>query len=189
MLLQKVEQGDRESAAELLPLVYQELRKLAAAKMANLGPDQTLQPTALVHDAYLKLVGEEDPGWEGRRHFFGAAANAMRQILIDAARRKKTAKHGGGHLRADLDPDQTPAMRFSMPVEDMVAFDEALHALERQDAEKAEMVKLRIVLGLSREQTSEVLGISTRTLDRHWRFIVAHMHRSIHPQDERKEVE
>jgi len=135
----------------------------------------------LVHDAYLRLVGSDDPGWQGRRHFFGAAANAMRQILVDAARRKGAQKHGGGATRSDLDPDLIPEGRWSVPVEDVLALDDAFNALERDDPDKAEMVLLRSVLGLSREDTAATLGISTRTLDRHWRFIVAHMHRAMYP--------
>jgi RNA polymerase sigma factor (TIGR02999 family) len=180
-ILHRVEAGERDAAAELLPLVYDELRKLAVSRMADLPRGQTLQPTALVHEAYMHLVGGDDPGWEGRRHFFGAAARAMRNILVDRARRKAAVKHGGGRQRVSLDGDDDGAVRIDVPVEDVLALEEALADLERDDPEKAEIVMLRYFVGLDREATAAALGISTRTLDRHWRFIAARMHRAMHP--------
>ena len=172
-VLQAATSGDRKAAEDLLPLLYDELRKLAGARMAKLPPGNTLQPTALVHDAYLRVVGKSDPEWDGRGHFFAAAAEAMRQILVDQARRKSTQKHGGDQKRLNVDEVD---VAFDTPVEDMLALDEALQRLKQQDPRKAEIVKLRYFAGLTREETAAAMGLSVRTVDREWRYIVAYLH-------------
>jgi RNA polymerase sigma factor (TIGR02999 family) len=167
-ILSAIEQGDPKAAAELLPLVYGELRKLAAARLTEEKPGQTLQPTALVHEAYLRLVGPEDkPRWEGRGHFFAAAAEAMRRILVESARRKQTLKRGGGGERVALDPEQ-----FAAPErpEDLLALDEALDQLARAEPQVAELVKLRYFAGLTIPQAAGVLGVGPRTADTWWAF-------------------
>jgi RNA polymerase sigma factor (TIGR02999 family) len=153
-------------AAELLPVLYGELRRLAAALTARLPPGQTLQPTALVHEAYLRLVGDQDPGWKGRRHFFGAAAQAMRDILIDQARRKAGLKHGGQAQRIEL---ADGLAWIEPPSGDMLALDDAIQQLQGEDARLAEIVRLRYYTGLSVEETAEVIGVSVSTLKRDWR--------------------
>jgi RNA polymerase sigma factor (TIGR02999 family) len=153
-------------AADLLPAVYDELRRLAAALTQQLRPGQTLQATALVHEAYLRLVGDQDPGWQGRRHFFGAAARAMRQILIEQARRKASHKHGGKGRRIEL----AEGMAFvEPPVDDLLALDEAIQKLQAHQSHLAEIVMLRYYTGLSVEETAAVLGESVRTVYRDWR--------------------
>ena len=153
-------------AADLLPAVYDELRRLAAALTQQLRPGQTLQATALVHEAYLRLVGDEDPGWQGRRHFFGAAARAMRQILIEQARRKGSHKHGGKSRHIEL----AEGMAFiEPPADDLLALDEAIHKLQAQKPHLAEIVMLRYYTGLTVEETATVLGESVRTVYRDWR--------------------
>ena len=192
LILHQVQSGDETAAQRLLPLVYDELRQLAAARMAQTPPGQTLQPTALVHEAYIRLVGEADPGWQGRRHFFGAAARAMRLILIDQARRKSAVKHGGDRQRVDVDPDQaahTPHLKFEPPPEDLMAIDDALKLLEQEDPDKAEIVMLRYFIGLTRDDTAAALGVSTRTIDRQWEYIRAWLHRAMYPQDVTQESE
>jgi RNA polymerase sigma factor (TIGR02999 family) len=153
-------------AADLLPAVYDELRRLAAALTQHLRPGQTLQATALVHEAYLRLVGDQDPGWQGRRHFFGAAARAMRQILIEQARRKGSRKHGGRGRRIEL----AEGMAFiEPPADDLLALDEAIQKLQVHQPRLAEIVMLRYYTGLSVEETAGVLGESVRTVYRDWR--------------------
>ena len=154
-------------AAELLPELYAELRRLAAALTARLRPGQTLQPTALVHEAYLRLVRNQDPGWEGRRHFFGAAARAMREILIEQARRKGRQKRGGGGRRVEL---AEGLAWIEPPADDVLALDEAIRRLEAEDTRLAEVVMLRYYSGLSVEETAAVLGVSVSTLTRDWRY-------------------
>jgi RNA polymerase sigma factor (TIGR02999 family) len=155
------------AAAELLPALYAELRDLAAALTARLPAGQTLQPTALVHEAYLKLVRGRDPGWEGRRHFFGAAARAMREILIDQARRKAAGKHGGHGQRVEL----TEGLALiEPPAPDLLALDEAIRQLEGEKPHLGEVVLLRYYTGLSVKETAEVLGRSVSTVVREWRF-------------------
>jgi RNA polymerase sigma factor (TIGR02999 family) len=154
-------------AADLLPEVYAELRRLAAALTARLQPGQTLQPTALVHEAYLRLVRGTDPGWEGRRHFFGAAARAMREILIEQARRKASGKRGGGGRRVKL---ADGLALIEPPADDLLALDEAIGHLQAQKPHLAEVVLLRYFAGLSVQQTAEVLGRSVSTVVREWRF-------------------
>jgi RNA polymerase sigma factor (TIGR02999 family) len=165
-----------QSAEELLPVVYAELRRLAAALASRLPPGQTLQPTALVHEAYLRLVGDRDPGWNGRRHFFGAAARAMRDILVDQARRKASHKHGGQGRRLEL----AEGMAFiDPPADDLLALDEAIQKLQAQKSHLAEIVMLRYFTGLSVEETASVLGQSVRTVYRDWRFARAWLTREL----------
>jgi RNA polymerase sigma factor (TIGR02999 family) len=155
-----------EPAADLLPVLYRELRRLAAALTARLPPGQTLQPTALVHEAYLRLVRGQDPGWKDRRHFFGAAAQAMREILIDQARQKASIKHGGKSQRIEL---AEGLAWIEPPSNDLLALDDAIQQLHSEDARLAELVKLRYYTGLSVEETAEVLDVSVSTLKRDWR--------------------
>lgn len=177
--------GDRQAAENLLPLVYDELRALAKSRLRHVPPGNTLQPTALVHEAYIKAVGEADPGWDGRGHFFAAAACAMRNILVDQARRKAAMKHGGGIGRADLTPDLLP---IDAPAADMLALDQALERLERDDPRKAQVVMLRFFAGLTSEQCAQVMGISTPTVERDWRFARSWLARELgedHPGEDR----
>jgi len=166
-ILAAIEEGDACAADELLPLVYQELRRLAAQRMRKEPPGQTLQATALVHEAYIRLVGAESQNWKGRTHFFAAAAEAMRRILIENARRKKALKHGGGRRRISLDE---PVLRDETVDDDLIALDEALEELSRMDKVKADLVKLRYFAGLTGKQAAEVLGISASTADRYWSY-------------------
>ncbi len=173
LLLQSAAAGDHHAAAQLLPLVYDELRRLAAARLARTPPGNTLQPTALVHEAYLRLTADNpdtDPHWQGRRHFFGAAAQAMRDILVEQTRRKRSLKRGGDRARIDL-AHAEPA--FEEPAEDLLALHEALQRLEALDPRKAEIVMLRYFAGLSQPETSDLLNLSERTIEREWRFIKA----------------
>lgn len=167
-MLQAAASGDDEAASELLPLVYDELRRLARARMSKTPPGQTLQPTALVHEAYLRLLGDKDPGWEGRGHFFGAAARAMRDILVDQARRKGSLKRGGDRKREVLE-DVTPQVQ--PPSEDILALDEALKRLEADDARKGQIVNLRYFAGLNLQETAAALNLSVGTIKREWRYI------------------
>jgi RNA polymerase sigma factor (TIGR02999 family) len=175
-ILRQIEQGDPLAAQALLPKVYDELRKLAAQKMAREKPGQTLEATALVHEAYLRLVGTEEPGWNGRGHFFAAAAEAMRRILIERARRRQAQRRGGGRKRLELDQAELAAPERS---DDLLALDEALELLASKDARKAELVKLRYFAGLTMEQAAEVLGIAPATAHRDWNYARAWLHRSI----------
>src|SRR5581483_2866025 len=179
-ILNAIEHGDAKAADELLPLVYEELRKLASYKMANEAPGQTLQPTALVHEAWLRLSGNQNQKWDGRGHFFAAAAEAMRRILIDKARRKKALRHGGELHRTEVDLGNLTA-----PAEDdkLLAVNEALEKFAAQDRRKAELVKLRYFAGLTIGQAAEVLGVSEPTAKRHWAYARAWLFREI--QDER----
>ena len=165
-ILSAIEQGDPHAAEQLLPLVYDELRRLAAQRLARERPGETLQPTALVHEAYVRLVDADKPQrWNGRGHFFAAAAEAMRRILIDQARRKQADRHGGGRLRVDLPEDlAAPEAR----PDDLVALDEALSRLERHDPDAARLVKLRHFAGLSHTDAAQALGISRGAADRLW---------------------
>jgi RNA polymerase sigma factor (TIGR02999 family) len=165
-LLEAAAAGDRKAAADLLPLVYDELRRLTAAKLANEAPEHTLQPTALVHEACLRLVGDQQ--FDGRRHFFAAAAEAMCRILIDRARHKQTRKAGGGRRRLDLD-DFEPALAEENG-DRLLALDEALRQLEGEDPRKADLVKLRFFAGLTAEQAAGTLGVSTSTAEKDWAY-------------------
>ncbi len=177
----QIEQGDPSAAERLLPMVYEELRKLAARKMAQEKPGQTLQATALVHEAYLRLVGAGnsgagDPHWDSRGHFFAAAAEAMRRILVDNARRKKSLRRGGDLHRHELDEAKLGTTAAS---DDVLALDEALNKLAERDETKAELVKLRYFAGLTGEQAANALGISTSTADRYWAYARAWLHQEI----------
>jgi len=168
--------GDRIASGELLPLVYDELRKLARSRMANLPPGNTLQPTALVHEAFMRLAKSEDSSWDSRGHFFAAAAEAMRQVLVDQARRKNRLKRGGDRKRIELGEFDAP---LACPVEDVLALDEAIERLKNDDPRKAQIVSLRCFAGLNREETAAVMGISVPTIDREWRYIVARLHKEL----------
>jgi RNA polymerase sigma factor (TIGR02999 family) len=173
-ILSQIQQGDPQAAEQLLPLVYDELRKLAAEKMANERPGQTLQATALVHEAYLRLVDvTKAPYWNSRGHFFAAAAEAMRRILIDSARRKRSEKHGGGLRRVNLDTMDALA---AAPPEDLLAFDEALERLTRHDPKAAQLVRLHCFAGLTVEQAAEALDLSRASAYRLWTFARAWLH-------------
>ena len=171
-ILDHIHPGDPQAAEQLLPLVYDELRRLAAQRLAGEGPGHTLQPTALVHEAYLKLVGADpQQPWNGRVHFFAAAAEAMRRILIDHARRKHRARRGGGKKRVELgDMDDIEMVAERGRADDLLALDEALTQLAVADPRRAELVRLRYFAGLTLEQAAELLGISRATADRHWAF-------------------
>src|SRR5262249_2828487 len=169
-LLRGAQSGDVAAADQLLEVVYEQLHELARARMAPLPPGQTLQPTALVHEAYLRLTDKSDVSWESRRHFFFAAARAMRDILVEQARRKARPVRGGGRQRQEL--DEACAV-LEPPAEDVLAVHEALEELERQDALQAQIVLLRYFSGLTTAETAEVLGLAERTLDRQWRYIRA----------------
>ena len=175
-ILDSIAQGDPKAAEELLPLVYDELRKLAAHKMASQPPGQTLQPTALVHEAWLRLVGSEHTSFASRTHFFAAAAQAMRCILIANARRKQSEKHGGGWQRVDVEHLQ---LAEPLPPEELLALDEALTELARLDPPAAELVQLRFFAGLTQQQAAEVLGLSPRTADRTWAHARAWLYQQI----------
>jgi RNA polymerase sigma factor (TIGR02999 family) len=177
-LLSAAGSGDAEAGAKLLPLIYDELHKLAAARMRKAPGFDTLQPTALVHEAYVRLVGRGDPGWNGRGHFFAAAARAMRDILVEQARRKAALKRGGDMRRVDA-LESTPT--FETPREDLLALDDALRALETEDARKGEIVMLRYFAGLSQAETAAALGVSERTIEREWRYIRVWLRRQIDP--------
>lgn len=165
--------GDAIAASQLLPLLYHELRSLARARRASLGQGQTLQTTELVHEAYLKIVGGRDTSWASRRHFFAAAGNAMRQVLVDQARRKHAIKRGGDRKRSDLSDIELP---FETPSIDLLALDEALTDLERQDPRKVRLVTLHFFAGLSLPEVAEALELSLSTIEREWRFTRALLH-------------
>jgi len=175
-ILEAAQQGDPKAADLLLPLVYEELRRLATHKMANEASGHTLQPTALVHEAWLRLVGNENQKWDGRAHFFAAAAEAMRRILIDRARRKHAARHGGGQQRVDVQE-----MDLASPENDeqLLAVNEALDKLAAQHKEEAELVKLRYFVGMTNDEAAEVLGISVRTAKYYWTHARAWLYKEI----------
>jgi RNA polymerase sigma factor (TIGR02999 family) len=176
-LLGEAATGDPKAAAELLPLVYDELRKLAAARMAGEKPGQTLQATALVHEAYVRLVGNrQQQAWNGRGHFFAAAAEAMRRILVEAARRKQAEIHGGGRARVDL-PDELVAS--GAPPDDLVALDDALTVLGHHDPDAARLVTLRYFAGLSHQEAADVMGLSRGAADRLWALGRAWLYRRL----------
>jgi RNA polymerase sigma factor (TIGR02999 family) len=166
-MLQAVSDGDAQAAADLLPMVYSELRELARVQMSKTPPGNTLQPTALVHEAYVRLVGSDEPSWHSRGHFFGAAAQAMRQILVEQARRKASRKRGGGRKRVAL--EQVEPI-IEPPAEDVLALDEAITRLEQADPRQGRIVMLRYFAGLTTEETAAALKISVRTVEREWRF-------------------
>ena len=178
-ILQSMQQGDPKAAEELLPLVYDELRKLAAARMAQEAPGQTLQATALVHEAWLRLAGSNRQQWRGRAHFFGAAAEAMRRILIDKARRKASQKRGG-----DQPPEELHESRIELraPDAEILAVHDALDALAAEDRMAAEVVKLRYFVGMTIPEIADGLGLAPRTVDRHWAFARAWLKLTIEGQ-------
>jgi len=178
-ILESAQRGDPKAADELLPLVYGELRKLAAARMANEAPNQTLQPTALVHEAWLRLVGNDNPQFANRAHFFGAAAEAMRRILIDKARRKKAVRHGGDQQRVDIESVAIAALAKD---DELLAVNEALDRLAVQNKIEAELVKLRYFVGMTLEEAAQVLNISARTADNYWAHARAWLFREIKAQ-------
>src|SRR5262249_41238926 len=176
-VLSAIEQGDPRAAEQLLPLVYDELRQLAAQRLAQEAPGQTLQATALVHEAYLRLVGGEQPrDWDGRGHFFAAAAEAMRRILVEQARRKATLKRGGERERQELDPDDLPVTPPGDPLE-ILAIHEALDQLAAESPRKAEVVKLRYFLGCTMAETAQILGIAVKTAEEDWTYARAWLRR------------
>ena len=178
-ILSAVEAGDPRAAAELLPLVYDELRKLAAARLAAEKPGQTLQPTALVHEAYLRLVGGGQPdGWDGRGHFFAAAAEAMRRILVEQARRKGRVRHGGGLRKHALDGGES-AVTPPADATDLLAVDEALTRLEAASPRRARLVKLRYFAGLTLPEAAGVLGVSRSTAEADWTYAKAWLKREM----------
>jgi RNA polymerase sigma factor (TIGR02999 family) len=180
-LLTAVEQGNPGAAEQLLPLVYDELRKLAAHKLAQEKAGQTLQATALVHEAYLRMVGAgDDQRWDHRGHFFAAAAEAIRRILVENARRKRSIKHGGGRVRRELDDIQLAAPELG---ENLEALDEALNRLAKKDPIKADLVKLRHFAGLTIEEAAQALGISMTTANRYWAYARAWLHQEIISDD------
>jgi RNA polymerase sigma factor (TIGR02999 family) len=175
-LLEASKQGDAKAAEQLLPLVYEELRHLAAHKMAGERPGHTLQPTALVHEAWLRLVGDEASKFDNRAYFFAAAAEAMRRILVESARRKKRFKHGGQLERVDVDAVELP---LPMPDDELLALDEALDRLATVDARAAEVVKLCYFVGLTQEQAAKELGVPISTAERLWSFARAWLFREM----------
>ena len=176
LLLNEVEQGDPNAAEKLLELVYDELRHLASARMAQQAPGQTLQPTALVHEAWLRLVGDKNPTFKNSTHFFAAAAEAMRHILIDRARRKQTERHGGRFEHVELEAFQIAA---PSPDDELLAVHEVLDAFSAQYPVQAELVKLRYFVGMSNQEASQVLGISLSTLNNYWNFSRAWLFKQI----------
>ncbi len=178
-ILERVERGEGHAAEELLPLVYEELRKLAAARMASEAPGQTLQATALVHEAWLRLVGSENPKFDGRGHFFAAAAEAMRRILIDRARQKLSLKRGAGAARVNLEELEVAAAADD---DTLLAVDEALTKLMREDPAAAEFIKLRFFVGFTNSEAAQALGIPERTARRHWSFGRAWLFRELRKQ-------
>jgi RNA polymerase sigma factor (TIGR02999 family) len=175
-ILHRAQQGDLKAASELVLLVYEELRRLAAAKMAHQPPGQTLQATALVHEAWLKLAGQPSGSWNDRQHFFRAAAEAMRQILIDRARAKQRLKRGAGQVRVNLEDID---LATEAEPETLLLMDEALRALAREHPDKAALVNLRFYVGLSVEETAQALGLSEKTVKRQWVHARAWLFREI----------
>lgn len=182
-ILSAIEQGDSSASEQLLPLVYDELRKLAGAKMAHEKPGQTLQATALVHEAYIRLVdGEDAKHWNSRGHFFGAAAEAMRRILIESARRKQSRKRGGDRVRVGLEPNRI-AFPASIDTEKLLAMNDTLARFEEIEPQKAALVKLRYFVGMTNIQAAESLGISATTADRYWTYARAWLQRELRGSD------
>ena len=176
-ILQSINSGEIKDAEELLPLVYEELRRLAMQKMANEAPGQTLQPTALVHEAWLRMGGDTQPKWQNRAHFFAAASEAMRRILVENARRKLRLKRGAGQERVDLQESNIVAPTTD---EKILQVDEALEALTRDDPQKAEIVKLRFFVGLGNDEIAALLGVNEKTVRRHWEIAKVRLFQTIH---------
>lgn len=179
LMLQAVARGERQASSDLLPLVYEELRQLAGARMAREAAGQTLQPTALVHEAWLRLVGEGNRSWENRAHFFGAAAEAMRRILIENARRKSRLKRGGGQVRLNIDDVE---LAETTPDDKILLIDEALVRLKSEDPDKAKIVMLKFFGGLTNQEVAQSLNVTERTVERQWAFAKAWMFRCIQTQ-------
>jgi RNA polymerase sigma factor (TIGR02999 family) len=184
-LLSASAQGDPHAAAELLPLVYDELRRLAAQRLAQEAPGQTLEATALVHEAYLRLVGDSRDAWDNRRHFFAAAAEAMRRILVEQARRKDRVRHGGGKKRIDL---EEACSLVESPSEELLALDEALTRLTVLNPARAEVVKLRFFTGLTMSEIAQTLGISLPTAERYWAFARTWLYAEMKADDDQDSV-
>jgi RNA polymerase sigma factor (TIGR02999 family) len=176
-ILESIESGDPKAADRLLPLVYEELRKLASARMANEAPNQTLQPTALVHEAWLRLVGDKNPNFNGRAHFFGAAAEAMRRILIEKARHKHALRHGGNQQRVELED----ILDAAVPGDDdqLLAVNDALDKLAATNAIQVEVVKLRCFVGMTNAEAAQALGLTERTVKYYWAHARAWLIREI----------
>ena len=173
-ILNAIEQGDPSASEKLLPLVYKELRVLASQRLTNEKPGQTLQATALVHEAYLRLVGNQnDQSWDNRGHFFAAAAEAMRRILVDIARRKQSLREGGNRNRVDLNGIEIESPHLPS---DLLEINEALSDFEKIEPEKAKLIKLRYFAGMTIPEASQALGISTATAERHWAYARAWLH-------------
>jgi len=181
-ILLAIERGDVRAVDELFPLVYQELRQLAAQRFSRELPGQTLQATALVHEAYLRLVGSEEQRWSGRSHFFSAAAEAMRRILIENARRKKRLKYRGGRKRINFD-EAVLTKDNDTPADELIALDEALEKLSNEDKVSADLIKLRFFAGLTMEQAADILGIPRRSADRNWAYARAWLYKEINKGD------
>ena len=179
-MLTAIERGEPHAAEELLPLVYAELRRLAAARLAHEKPGQTLQATALVHEAWLRLAGTTPQTWESKAHFFGAVAEAMRRILVENARRKACVRHGGGAARVDVDDVEIAA---PLPDDDLLALHEALDHLAAMDPPAADLIKLRFFAGLTHEQAADLLGLSRSAADRTWLFARAWLFQQIRPKE------
>jgi len=176
-ILDAIGSGDAHASEQLLPVIYQELRHLAAKMLAQEAAGQTLEATALVHEAYVRLVdAEAEPKWNHRGHFFAAAAESMRRILVEKARRKQRVKHGGEHHRVEIDDER---LVCSVPADQILALDEALERFDQEEPEKAQLVKLRFFAGLSIEEVAEALGISRATASRHWTYARAWLHDAI----------
>jgi RNA polymerase sigma factor (TIGR02999 family) len=182
-VLAAVARREAVAAEELLPLVYDELRRLARARLDRVGPGQTLQATALVHEAWLRVVGDEDPGWDCRAHFFGAAAKAMRNILVEQSRRKASLKRGGDRLR--LDEEALGSVGLGQPVQSMLILDEALERLERRDPVKGQIVELRFFTGLSMREVAEVMDLSLTRVESEWRFARSWLQNEVEAFDSR----
>jgi len=176
VILEAIQRGEPQAAESLIPLVYEELRRLAAVRLSQQTPGQTVQATELVHEAYLRLVASEASGWDGRRHFFRAAAEAMRHILIDRARRKRRPKHGGHLQRTSLEGIEIPG---ALPDEEILALDESLGRLDQVAPAAATLVKLRFFAGLTQGQSAEALGVSRRTADRLWAYARPWLYRDL----------
>jgi len=179
-ILEAIQAGRSQAAAELLPLVYDELRRIAAVKMAQERPGQTLQPTALVHEAWLRLGGDSQPAWQNRAHFFAAAGEAMRRILIEKARRRQRVRHGGGLERVELDDFDLAAPEAD---ERLLQIHDALDRLADEDPVKADVVKFRFFVGLSDREVAEALGVSERTIERHWAYAKVWLWRAVRDRE------
>jgi RNA polymerase sigma factor (TIGR02999 family) len=175
-ILKAVEQGNASAADQLLPIVYEELRRIAAHKMAGESSGHTLQPTALVHEAWLRIVGSDQMNWQNRAHFFGAAAEAMRRILVDHARRKQSLKRGGG---VECEEFNDSTLVLTAPPDELLAVHEALDKLSREDPAAAELVKLRYFVGMTMEQAASALGLPKRTAESIWTYARVWLHREI----------